>query len=61
MRPTAVWEFIAGDSRIAPAAVAVAVVVTLIMLRAAAPNAAVAITFVALIALGLTGAVFERR
>ena len=61
MRPAAIWAFIAGDSRIAPAAVAVAVVVALIMLRSAAPNAAVALTFVGLIALGLAGAVFEHR
>ena len=61
MRPAVIWEFIAGDSRIAPTAVAVAVVVAVIMLRAGVPNAAVALTFMGLIALGLTGAVFEHR
>jgi hypothetical protein len=61
MRLAAVWEFIAGDSRIAPAAVAVAVVVAVVMLRASVASAAVAMTFVGIIALGLAGAVFERR
>jgi hypothetical protein len=57
----AIWEFIAGDSRLAPAAVALAVVVALVMLRSAMPSSAVAPAFAGIIALGLVAAVFERR
>ena len=61
MRIAAVWNFIAGDSRLAPAAVLVAVIVAVVLLRAALPSTAVAATFAGIIALGLAAAVFERR
>jgi hypothetical protein len=57
----AIWEFIAGDSRLAPAAVAVAIVVAFVMLRSAMPSTVVAPAFAGIIALGLAAAVFERR
>jgi hypothetical protein len=61
MSLAAIWEFIVGDSRVAPAAVVVAIVVALVMLRTAMPNSAVAGTFMGIIALGLAGSIFERR
>jgi hypothetical protein len=57
----AIWEFIAGDSRLAPLAVALAVAVAFVLLRSAVPSTVVAATFAAIIALGLAAAVFERR
>jgi hypothetical protein len=56
----AIWEFIAGDSRRAPLAVAVAVIVTAVLLRTTVASGIVAATFACLIALGLAAAVFER-
>ena len=61
MNLAAIWEFIAGDSRRAPVAVALAVIVAVVLLRTAVPSLVVAATFAAIIALGLTAAVFERR
>ena len=60
MKLAAIWEFIAGDSRRAPLAVALAVVVAIVMLRSGAPSTAIAPAFAGIIALGLAGAVFER-
>ena len=61
MRLAAIWEFIAGDSRLAPAAVVLAILAAVAMLRASVPGVAVAVTFAGIIALGLGAAVFERR
>jgi hypothetical protein len=55
-----IWEFIAGDSRRAPAAVALAVVVAVVLLRSSVASGIVATTFACIIALGLAAAVFER-
>jgi hypothetical protein len=57
----AIWEFIAGDSRFAPLAVALAIVAVIVMLRSAVPSPIVAAAFACIVALGLTAAVFERR
>ncbi len=61
MRLAAIWEFIAGDSRRAPAAVVLAVVVAVVLLRSSAPSPVVAVSFAGIIALGLAAAVFEQR
>jgi hypothetical protein len=57
----AIWEFIAGDSRRAPVAVALAVLVAVVLLRNSVPSGVVAATFACIIALGLAAAVFERQ
>jgi hypothetical protein len=56
-----IWEFIAGDSRRAPLAVAVAVCVAVVLLRTSVASGVVAATFACIIALGLAAAVFERQ
>lgn len=61
MKLGAIWEFIAGDSRRAPAAVALAIAVVVVLLRISAPSSVVAVSFAAIIALGLAAAVFEQR
>ena len=61
MKLAAIWEFIAGDSRRAPVAVALAVVVTVMLLRSAVPGPIVGTVFACIIALGLASAVFETR
>ncbi len=61
MRLAAIWEFIAGDSRRAPAAVVLAIVVAVVLLRSAAPSPVAAVSFAGIIALGLAAAVFEQR
>jgi O-antigen ligase len=61
MNLRAIWSFIAGDSRIAPAAVALAVGVVLVLERqlpASGPGAGG--VFIAIIAAGLVAGVFER-
>jgi hypothetical protein len=60
MNLAAIWEFIAGDSRRAPIAVAVAVLLAVVLLRSSVSSAVVAIAFAGVIALGLAAAVFER-
>ena len=60
MKVAAIWEFIAGDSRRAPAAVALAVLVAVVLLRSSVGSGVVAATFACIIALGLAAAVFER-
>ena len=60
MKPAAIWEFIAGDSRLAPIAVALAVLVAVVLLRMPVASGVVAAIFAGVIALGLTAAVFER-
>jgi hypothetical protein len=57
----AIWEFIAGDSRRAPLAVALAVAVAVVLLRSSVPSGVVAAAFAGIIALGLAAAVFEAR
>jgi hypothetical protein len=56
----AIWEFIAGDSRLAPIAVALALLVAVVLLHASVASGVVAAVFACVIALGLTAAVFER-
>jgi hypothetical protein len=56
----AIWEFIAGDSRRAPVAVALAVAVAFVLLRSSVSSTIVAVAFAGVIALGLAAAVFER-
>ncbi|HEY0380837.1 MAG TPA: hypothetical protein VGC72_01320 [Candidatus Elarobacter sp.] len=60
MKLYAIWEFIAGDSRRAPVAVALAVLIAIVLLRSSVPSSVVAATFACIIALGLAAAVFER-
>jgi hypothetical protein len=60
MSLAAIWEFIAGDSRRAPIAVVLAVVVVIVLQRSAVPSTVVGATFACVIALGLAAAVFER-
>jgi hypothetical protein len=60
MNLAAIWEFIAGDSRRAPIAVAAAVLLAVVLLRSSVSSAVVAIAFAGVIALGLAAAVFER-
>jgi hypothetical protein len=55
-----IWEFIAGDSRRAPAAVAVAIIVAIVVVRATPATALAGIAFACIVALGLAAAVFER-
>ena len=61
MKLAAIWEFIAGDSRWAPMAVAFAVIAAVLLLRSSFSSTVAAAAFAAIIALGLTAAVFERR
>ena len=61
MKLAAIWEFIAGDSRRAPVAVAVAVLAAVVMLRSSVGSGVVAATYACIIALGLAAAVFERQ
>jgi hypothetical protein len=61
MRLAAIWEFIAGDSRLGPVVVAVGVIVSVVLLRSSVPSGIVALTFPAIIAVGLAASVFERR
>jgi hypothetical protein len=56
----AIWEFIAGDSRRAPIAVALALIIAVVMLRGGVSGGVVAAAFAGVIALGLAAAVFER-
>ncbi len=60
MNLAAIWEFIAGDSRRAPIAVALAVLVAVLLLHTSVASGVVAATFACIIALGLAAAVFER-
>jgi len=56
----AIWEFIAGDSKRAPLAVALALAVAFALTRSSLPSLAAGIAFAAIVALGLAAAVFER-
>ncbi len=61
MNVAAIWEFIAGDSRLAPVAVVLAIAVAVVLLRSSVAAGVVALAFPALIALGLAAAAVERR
>jgi hypothetical protein len=61
MNVGAIWEFIASDSRRAPVAVAIAIVVAVVLLRSSVPSALAGAAFAGVIALGLAAAVFEKR
>jgi len=56
----AIWEFIAGDSRRAPVAVAIAIVVAIVLVRTAPASSIAGVAFACIVALGLAAAVFER-
>lgn len=56
----AIWEFIAGDSRRAPVAVAIAIVTAIVLVRMAPASTIAGVAFACIIALGLAAAVFER-
>ena len=60
MNLLAIWKFIAGDSRRAPIAVALAIAVAYLLLRTQASSAVVATSFSVIIALGLATSIFER-
>lgn len=61
MNVAAIWEFIAGESRRTPFAVALAVVVAVVLLRTGAlPGAAVGAVFALVIMTGLAAGVFEK-
>ncbi len=60
MNLAAIWQFIAGDSRRAPAAVAVAIIVAIVLVRTTPASAVAGIAFACIVALGLAAAVFER-
>jgi hypothetical protein len=55
-----IWSFIAGDSRFAPLAVALAVGAALLLLRAGVQSPLAGVAFAGIIACGLAAAVFER-
>jgi hypothetical protein len=58
----AIWEFIAGDSKRAPIAVAIALAVAFGLTRYTLfPSLSAGIAFAIIVALGLTAAVFERE
>jgi len=62
MKPLTIWRFIAGDSRLAPLGIAVAIGVAL-GTHAALPSGGgprIGVVFVAVIAAALVASVFER-
>lgn len=60
MNPRAIWAFIAGDSRRGPALAAVAVVVTILLLRFTPVNATLTgAIFFGLVAAALVSSVLE--
>jgi hypothetical protein len=60
MNLAAIWEFIAGDSRRAPAAVAIAIIVAIVLLRTTSATVLAGVAFACIVAMGLAAAVFER-
>lgn len=56
----AIWEFIVGDSRRAPVAVAIAIVTAIALVRTVPASAIAGAAFACIIAMGLAAAVFER-
>ncbi|MDE2572408.1 MAG: hypothetical protein KGM44_07800 [bacterium] len=62
MKLEAIWAFVAGESRLAPLGVLIAIVAALLMGRFAPGNGALSgIVFVVIVAAGLVAGVFERR
>jgi hypothetical protein len=55
-----VWSFVAGDSRLAPLAVALAVATAAVLQHVAAGGPVAGIALAGIVALGLAAAVFER-
>ncbi|HEX3465501.1 MAG TPA: hypothetical protein VHS78_15740 [Candidatus Elarobacter sp.] len=60
MNLRAIWQFIAGDSRRAPVAVVLAIIVALVLVRTNPASAIAGLAFACIVALGLAAAVFER-
>jgi len=60
MSVAAIWEFIAGDSRRAPVAVAIALVAAIVLVRISPASTIAGVAFACIVALGLAAAVFER-
>jgi hypothetical protein len=61
LKLAAIWEFIAGDSRRAPLAAGLALLVAFLLIRTTAlGGAAIGGIFAVIIALGLAASVFER-
>ena len=61
MNARAIWDFVAGESRLAPIGVAVAVVVAILLQRYMPDNGAVTGgVFVALLIVGLIAGVMEK-
>ena len=56
----AIWDFVAGGSRVTPVATAVAVVVTASLVRASVPGPVAGAALATIVALGLAAAVYER-
>jgi hypothetical protein len=59
LKPRAIWNFIAGDSRYAPLGVALSLAVAYALQRSGAPPQAVEFSFVALLLATLAAAVLE--
>lgn len=58
---TALWEFVAGESRLAPIGLLVAVLTAAALVRAASPpGPVVGIVYVAIVVAALLAGVFER-
>lgn len=60
MNPAAIWDFIAGESRVAPLGVAIAVAVAAVLVRADARPELTGALFAGAIAIALAASVFER-
>lgn len=60
MSVRALWNFVAGGSRVTPVATAIAVATTVLLLRAGVSAGIVGATLAVVVALGLIAAVFER-
>ena len=60
MSAHAIWDFVAGGSRVIPIATAAAVALTVVLVRASVPGPVAGAALAVVVALGLTAAVFER-
>jgi hypothetical protein len=56
----AIWAFIAGDSKVGPLAVALALVVAIVLRQSPVASLVAGMAFAAIVALGLAASVFER-
>jgi len=56
----AIWAFIAGDSKVAPLAVALALVVAIVLRQSPVASLVAGVAFAAIVALGLAASIFER-